>query len=238
MIIAVIPARGGSKRIAKKNIKEFSGKPILAWSIEAAIHSGLFDEIVVSTDSEEIAGVARQYGASVPFLRPEEISDDYTGTNPVVKHAIQWFAGKQKEIDFACCIYATAPFVKPGFIQKGFEQVSQHGYQFAFSVTTFPFPVQRALRIKKEGAIEPVWPQYIKKRSQDLEEVYHDAGQFYWGTAAAFLNDMDLFSQISAPVVLPRYLVQDIDTLEDWMQAELMFEVLSARNSSFGCLEN
>jgi N-acylneuraminate cytidylyltransferase len=188
--------------------------------------SGCFDKIIVSTDDSKIATIAMKYGASVPFMRPLDISDDYTGTNTVVKHAIQWLSDRHQKIEYVCCIYATAPFLTPKYIQNGFDRIIGGDYQFSFSVTTFPFPVQRSLRIKDSGGIEPIWPKYILERSQDLEETYHDAGQFYWGTSKAFLDDSNLFTPCSSAVVIPRYLVQDIDTPDDWQQAELMFQAL------------
>lgn len=224
MNVAVIPARGGSKRIPRKNIKLFCGKPIIAYSIEAAKESGLFDRIIVSTDDEEIADVARQYGAEIPFFRPKELADDHTGTNTVVKHSIQWLQLQGNTVQYVCCIYATAPFLQTGFLVEGFEKLVASGKSFAFSTTSFPFPIQRAIRITAEGSVEAVSPENIFNRSQDLEEAYHDAGQFYWGTAEAFLSDTVIFSSASVPIVLPRHIVQDIDTNEDWLRAELMFQ--------------
>ena len=226
MIIAVIPARGGSKRIPRKNIKLFSGKPIIAWSIEAAIKAKIFDKIIVSTDDDEIANIAIKYGASVPFLRPEKLSDDFTGTNSVVKHAINFLNGNEKKVDYACCIYATAPFLDSSYILQGYNAIIENKIKFAFSVTTFPFPVQRAIRINDESKIEPIWPEFIQDRSQDLEEAFHDAGQFYWGTADAFLKEENMYVNNSYPIKLPRFLTQDIDTYEDWLQAELIFKAL------------
>lgn len=226
MKLAIIPARGGSKRIPRKNIRPFAGKPIIAYSILAAAETGLFDRIIVSTDDEEIAGVAKFYGADVPFLRPKSLADDFTGTNAVVKHAIQWCISQGIPVEYACCIYATAPFVNARYLQEGYTKLSASDKSFAFSVTSFSFPVQRALRITNEGCVEALYPEYIFSRSQELEEACHDAGQFYWGKANAFLNDEILFSTISLPIFLPRHLVQDIDTLEDWRRAELMFSAL------------
>lgn len=226
-VIAVIPARGGSKRIPRKNIREFCGKPMVAWSIGAAKESSLFDHIIVSTDDHEIADIARQWGAEVPFMRPAKLADDYTGTNTVVKHAIQWYQDRAHSISLACCIYATAPFIRPEYLRKGHDKLINSDKSFAFSVTSFPFPIQRAIRIDGMGEVKAFWPEYINTRSQDLEEAYHDAGQFYWGRPEAFLNDKVTYSKISIPVILPRYLVQDIDTNEDWRRAELMFEALS-----------
>jgi N-acylneuraminate cytidylyltransferase len=229
MKIAVIPARGGSKRIPRKNIRPFAGKPIIAWSIEAALESGLFDRVIVSTDDEEIAEVSRQHGAETPFIRPKDLADDYTGTNAVVKHAISWFVDAGTPVDYACCIYATAPFVQPRYLREGYEKLVASGRSFAFSIASYPFPIQRALRITADGGVEAIWPENIFRRSQDLEEAYHDAGQFYWGRARAFLEDVVVYSSASVPVLLPRELVQDIDTPEDWRQAELLFALLSAK---------
>jgi len=230
MNLCIIPARGGSKRISKKNIRDFCGQPIIAYSINAAIESECFDKVIVSTDDKDIALVANEYGAETPFLRPDELSDDHTGTNEVVKHAIQWYQGKGELISNVCCIYATAPFVQAGYIKDGFTKLSSSNKSFAFSVTSFPFPVQRAVRINAKNEVEAIWPENIIKRSQDLEDAYHDAGQFYWGRAEAFINDELMFSTISVPVILPRHLVQDIDTLEDWNRAELMYRAMQLKN--------
>jgi N-acylneuraminate cytidylyltransferase len=230
--IAVIPARGGSKRIPHKNIRDFCGKPIIAYSIEQAINLELFDRVIVSTDDEEIALVARNYGADTPFIRPSDISDDFTGTNAVVKHAIEWFQQQEKVVEFACCIYATAPFVQARYLQEGYEKLVKSNSSFAFSVTSFAFQIQRAIRINTQGKVEAIWPENINIRSQDLEDTFHDAGQFYWGTAAAFLQNQATFSTESIPVILPRFLVQDIDTEEDWFRAELMYKVLQEKNAN------
>jgi len=224
MNICVIPARGGSKRIPKKNIKFFLGKPIIAYSIEKTLNSKLFDKVIVSTDDEEIAKVAKEYGAEVPFVRPKELSDDYTGTNDVVKHAINWFLDQGMEINYACCVYATAPFVDAQYLKQGLESLSNSNQLFAFSVTSFPFPIQRAIKIDN-GKVSMFYPEHLSSRSQDLEEAYHDAGQFYWGKPQAFLDNVSMFSEKSIPVVLPKKIVQDIDTLEDWHRAESMYKV-------------
>jgi len=215
--------QGGSKRIPKKNIKPFCGKPIISYSIEAALASGLFDKVIVSTDSEDIASVAAGCGAEVPFVRPARLSDDYTGTNEVTKHAIQWYNTRGTEISYACCIYATAPFLQPVYLKEGYEKLVKFDKSFAFSVTSFAFPIQRAVRITEDGWVDAIHPENNMTRSQDLEEAYHDAGQFYWGSAQSFLNDVTTFSPASVPIILPRYHVQDIDTEEDWERAELMF---------------
>lgn len=224
MNVAVIPARGGSKRIPRKNIRPFAGKPIIAYSIEAAKNSGLFDRIIVSTDDPEIAVVACSYGAEAPFVRPKELADDHAGTGVVIKHAVQWLSAEQIPLEYVCCIYATAPFVQAQLLQKGFEMLVESEKNFAFSVTTYAFPVLRSLRLSAAGGVEPIWPENIPKRSQDLEEAYHDAGQFYWGRTDAWLKGLQVFSNDSVPIILPRHLVQDIDTPEDWRRAELMYK--------------
>ena len=227
MNIAVIPARGGSKRIPRKNIKEFCGRPMISWSIEAALRSECFDRIVVSTDDPEIADVSVKAGAEVPFFRPLELSNDFTGTVPVIAHAINWLQDHGSRPSFVCCLYATAPFVVPDDIKRGLQILQSESYDYAFSVTSYPFPIQRALRLSSGGRIEMFNPQHFATRSQDLEEAFHDAGQFYWGTAAAWLDGKPVFADMSAPIFLPRYRVQDIDTPEDWVRAELMFKALS-----------
>lgn len=232
MKLAIIPARGGSKRIPRKNIRPFHGRPIIGWSIAAARESGLFDHVVVSTDDAEIAEVARSLGAETPFVRPPELSDDRTGTNAVVRHALAWFAARGEPVEVVCCIYATAPFVTAAALAEGHRRLVERGHGFAFSVTSFPFPIQRALRIRPDGSLAMFQPEHMATRSQDLEEAWHDAGQFYWGTAAAFEADLPLFSEHAVPVVLPRHRVQDIDTPEDWRRAELMFAALAAEEGT------
>lgn len=222
MNIAIIPARGGSKRIPHKNIKEFCGQPMIAYPIKAAQESNLFDHIVVSTDDPAIQEVALSYGASVPFLRPSPLSDDFTGTTPVVTHAIEELLALGIDPSFVCCIYATTPFLNPSFLQKGLETLKNNNKEYAFSVTTFPYPIFRSLQREGEG-VEMVWPEYRSTRSQDLPETFHDAGQFYWGKTSAWREGKTIFSPHSAPVVLPRHLVQDIDTPEDWERAQLMY---------------
>ncbi|WP_202968805.1 pseudaminic acid cytidylyltransferase [Sulfurospirillum halorespirans] len=223
--IAIIPARGGSKRIPRKNIKDFCGKPLIAYSIEAALQSGLFDKIIVSTDDEEIATVAKQYGAEVPFLRPRELSDDFTGTIPVIKHAIEATCKDQTLLKAVCCIYATAPFVQPYYIQEAYAKLKSTQSAYAFSATTYAFPIQRAIKLTHDH-VEMFDSKHFSTRSQDLEEAYHDAGQFYWGTPEAWMEEKIIFAPHSTAVLLPRHLVQDIDTGEDWVQAELMYKAL------------
>jgi len=226
MKLCIIPARGGSKRIPRKNIKAFCGKPMIAYSIEAAKASGLFDKIVVSTDDEEIAKIAKSYGAVVPFMRPRELSDDHTATIPVIAHAIRASVDDINNVEAVCCIYATAPFVQAQYIQEAYAKLLTCKALYAFSATSFPYPIQRAIRLTKEDRIEMFSPENFAVRSQDLEEAYHDAGQFYWGTPEAWLEGKIIFAPHSTAILLPRHLVQDIDTPEDWTRAEFMFKAL------------
>lgn len=226
MKLAVIPARGGSKRIPRKNIREFCGKPIIAYSINAALSSGCFDRVVVSTDDEEISSVAQVYGAEVPFLRPPELSGDHIGTLPVIKHVIEQVQARKENPVWVCCIYATAPFLTASDLSRGWQTLQETGAEYAFTVTSFPFPIQRAVKITSSGRLAMFQPEHMNTRSQDLEPGYHDAGQFYWGRSTAFLRELPLFSEDAVPVFLPRHRVQDIDTLEDWNRAEFMFKVL------------
>lgn len=225
MKIAIIPARSGSQRIPRKNIQNFCGKPMLAWPIQAAIKSGCFDKIIVSTDDHEIASIAQTYGAETPFLRPSELSDHHTPTRPVINHAIieaerHW--GKVKQV---CCLYATAPLVQPNDLKKGLETLLSSDVDFVFSVTSFTFPIQRALRILPNGGVTMYHPEYKDTRSQDLESAYHDAGQFYWGHAEAFLQGSSMYSSRSRSYLIPRHRVQDIDTQEDWQRAEQLMQL-------------
>lgn len=231
MNLCVIPARGGSKRIPRKNIREFCGKPMIAWSIEAAIKSELFEHIIVSTDDDEIAAVATSQGAEVPFRRPDNLADDHTTTRPVVNHAIREAEQRYGQQDHVCCIYPTAPFIQIADLQRGFEQLIKSGAEFAFTVTRFAYPIQRALKLTKSGRVAMFQPEHRKTRSQDLEEAYHDAGQFYWGQTEAFLENDDAFSADSMPIILPHWRVVDIDEQEDWERAELLFHSLGLTGS-------
>lgn len=232
MKLAVIPARGGSKRIPRKNIKPFCGKPMIAWSIEAALDCDCFDKVMVSTDDPEIADIAGECGALVPFVRPAALSDDHTGTTAVIKHAIEWFAALGQMPDQVCCLYATAPFVSAEDLRTGLKVLTESGADYAFSVTSYAFPIQRALRITTAQRIEMFNPEHFNTRSQDLEEAYHDAGQFYWGQASAWLHGKVVFGSASVPVLLPRHRVQDIDTHEDWLTAEYLFHALRLATQS------
>lgn len=224
MNIAIIPARGGSKRIPRKNIRSFCGKPIIGYSIEAALKTDLFDSVIVTTDDEQIADMAKSRGAEVPFLRPAELSDDMTGTTPVIRHALQWCLDKGQQIDNVCGIYATAPFTTPQDIQKGYQAITDA--PASFSVTTFPFPIFRGLKMDKQNKVSLFWPEHIQTRSQDLPEAYHDCGQFYWATKDFMLSGKEFMQGEAVGIRIPRHRVQDIDTEEDWVRAEAMFRVL------------
>lgn len=229
MNIAIIPARGGSKRIPRKNIKEFHGKPLIAYSIEAAKASGCFDKIIVSTDDQEIADVAKHYGAEVPFIRPPEISDDFATTLDVMEHAVSFCIKSGLDVEYVCCIYATAPLLLPEFLIQGYEFLDKcASIQYVFSATNYVFPIQRAIKLKKDNRVVMFQPEHLNTRSQDLEEAYHDAGQFYWGSASSFLNKLPIFAEHSVAVQLPRKRVQDIDTPEDWEVAELMYSIVNS----------
>jgi N-acylneuraminate cytidylyltransferase len=223
--VAIIPARGGSKRIPRKNLAPFDGVPMIVRSIRTVLDSGLFDQVVVSTDDAEIAEVARAHGAQVPFMRPAALADDFTGTAAVIVHALQQLPA----FDFACCVYATAPLLQVRYLREGFELLERHSDKsFAFSVCDFGFPVQRALTLDGQGALTAMYPEFRNTRSQDLPEAFQDAGQFYWGRSEAWLRGEVLYSPASLPVILPRHLVQDIDTPQDWKRAEYLYAALKA----------
>ncbi len=221
--VAIIPARGGSRRIAGKNIRDFSGRPIISYSIETARQSELFDSIIVSTDSEEIADVARRYGAQVPFIRPASLADDFATTSAAFAHALEELDIKS---GLGCCIYATAPFLKSDDLRRGFETMTAAHASGAFAVTTFPAPIFRALTINSDGRLEMLWPGHRDARSNDLPDTFHDAGMFYWVDVARFRAKPELYND-AMPVVIPRHRVHDIDTLEDWKRAELVFRALA-----------
>ena len=226
--LCIIPARGGSKRIPKKNIKSFCGKPLIAYSIEVAKQSGLFTDIIVSTDSKEIAEVAFAYGVSVQ-MRPSELADDFTGTGAVVSYVVEKLRQEGREYDFVCMIYATAPFLHVKYLKEGLRKLQNSDACASFSTTSFSFPIQRAFKLK-DGRCEMFDKNNFSKRSQDLEEAYHDAGQFYWEKVGCKKEDV-FFGKDSIPIILPRYLVQDIDTMEDFTRAEYMYKAIFQNES-------
>jgi pseudaminic acid cytidylyltransferase len=227
--VAIIPARGGSQRIPRKNIKLFNGEPMIAHSIRAALASGVFDQVIVSTDDYEIANVARAHGADVPFMRPAELADAFTGTAAVIQHALCTLDALDQRYDYACCLYATAPLLQARYLRQGLEALEVAAKKsYAFSVCSFGFPVQRALLIDSDGSLGAMHPEFRSVRSQDLPVAYQDAGQFYWGRSDAWLRGDTVFSELSLPVILPRHLVQDIDSPEDWLRAEYLYAALKA----------
>ncbi|GIU51250.1 pseudaminic acid cytidylyltransferase [Shewanella sairae] len=229
MKIAVIPARGGSKRIPHKNIKDFCGKPMIAHAIETAIATGCFDKVLVSTDCSNIASVAEAYGAWVPFIRPNELADDYTGTTPVIRHSLNWLKDHGYQVTHCCCLYATSPLLTSDTLVKGLKQLEANTeFDYVFSACRFSFPIQRALVETANGGTRAFDQESIGMRSQDLVATYHDAGQFYWGKVEAFLDpERPVFGERGSMLVLPANRVQDIDTEEDWLRAELMYQLLN-----------
>lgn len=223
--ICIIPARGGSKRIPRKNIKDFLGKPIIAYSIEAALKSGLFDEVMVSTDDEEIAAIARQYGASVPFMRSAENANDYATTADVLLEVLANYREKGIEFENLCCLYATAPFVKAERLCECYNLI--HGdIDSAFTVVEYSYPIQRSL-VKDGQLICMAYPEYKNSRSQDLQKHYHDAGQFYFSTVKNLIENKFLWGAHTAPLVLSELEVQDLDTMTDWQLAEMKYNLLN-----------
>ena len=239
MNICIIPARGGSKRIPRKNIRDFCGRPMIGWSIRVARESGLFDRVIVSTDDDEIAGIAESEGAEVPFRRPEELANDHAGTIPVIAHGVAWLAEQGVEPDAVCCLYPTAPFCRAEDLAAGHsrlagvtppsssEAVGQPKITgYAFSAARFPAPVQRGFTQTPEGGLQMLFPEQFNRRSQDLEPVYHDAGQFYWARPETWAEGAPIFGPDSAMVVLPPERVCDIDEPGDWARAEALFRAL------------
>jgi len=226
--VCIIPARGGSKRIPRKNIKDFFSKPLIAYSIQTAQDSKLFDKIIVSTDDDEIANIAKSYGAEVPFVRPAELSCDHTGTTEVTNHAIEYLKSIGLSYDYACTIYATSPLLQTKYLIQGYTELKDSTAINSFSATTMPFPIQRTFKLDSDGRCEMFYPEHINTRSQDLEEAYQDAGQFYW-TKLNKKSDKIMFSSDTIPIILPRHLVQDIDTLEDFKRAELMYQLINKK---------
>jgi len=231
MKIAVIPARGGSKRIPRKNIKLFCGKPMIAWSIEVALSARLFDRIFVSTDDLEIAEVAKSWGAEVPFMRPTELSNDHVGTTEVMAHATRWALDNGFKLDAVCCIYATAPFIQIDDLRRGLKALESGEWAYAFTATDYAAPIFRSFKQSPSGGVEMFFPEYFTTRSQDLPVALHDAGMFCWGRPVAWIGGKRVFELHSIPVNIPRWRVQDIDNNEDWLQAEILAAVI--KNKEF-----
>jgi len=226
MKLAVIPARGGSKRIPRKNVKPFHGKPMISYAIAAAIASESFDRVIVSTDDEEITQIARAHGAEVPFVRPQELADGHTPTVPVIAHAITACQSIGWDVQEVCCIYPGVPFISTEDLSAAHDQLLATGAHYVFPVTRFPSPIQRALRRQPEGLVSPFQPEYAATRTQDLEPGYYDVGQFYWGRASSWLDGLNIHLN-GTTLVIPEWRVVDIDTPADWERAELLYAALS-----------
>ena len=229
--LAIITARGGSRRIPHKNIRDFCGKPILAYSIEAAKSSGVFDEVMVSTDSEEIASIAKQYGAKVPFLRSEGTSNDFATTADVIREVLLQYHAAGMEYNIFCCLYPTAPFVTAEKLQKAAQILEQPAVDSVIPVVQFSFPPQRAF-VKRDGVLQYLHPENERARSQDLEPLYHDAGQFYFCKTKAFLEQQTLVTKATAPLILPEEEVQDIDNFSDWALAEMKYRLFVSKEGN------
>ena len=229
MNICVIPARSGSKRIPKKNIKNFCGKPIIAYSIEAAINCNLFDRIIVSTDSDEIAKIGNKYGAETPFIRPEKLSDDFTHTHEVIGHTVSYLEKKGYNIDYACCIYPTAPFIQVSDLLQGLELIKSEKWDLILAATNYSYPIFRSFEYLSNGGLKMIFPKYFNSRSQDLPKVYHDTGQFYWAKPKIWKSKSSGFNIKNSIVEIPNFRAQDIDTVDDWQKAEVMFKILNKK---------
>src|SRR3972149_9135127 len=222
--LAIIPARGGSKRIQRKNIRPFLGQPIIKYSIDAVLDTGCFDEIMVSTDDEEIAEISVKLGANVPFMRSRETSSDFAMTADVIEEVLMEYRKRDKEFDFCCCLYPTAPFISAERLIEGLNILKDKNADSVMPVVRFSYPIQRALKIE-DGHLSMVWPENLNKRSQDLMPAYHDVGQFYWLRVESFLKQKTLFGKYSVPIEVPESEVQDIDNEEDWKIAEVKYRV-------------
>ena len=224
--IAIITARGGSKRIPRKNIKDFLGRPIIQYSIEAALHASCFDEVMVSTDDDEIAEIARSIGASVPFIRSSNTSHDHSTTADVIQEVLQAYKSAGKEFKYCCCIYPTAPFVTSEKLKVSYDKLVESGAKTVVPVVRFGFPILRSFKIDEKGLVKMNWPEYMSFRSQDLPSAYHDCGQFYFIDTTSFLKEKNLFTDNTIPIEMPESEVQDIDTEEDWKVAEIKYTFL------------
>lgn len=228
--IVIIPARGGSKRIPKKNIKDFLGKPIIAYSIEMAISCKLFSRVIVSTDDEEIKDVVLKYGAEVPFIRPKNIADDFTGTHEVIGHAVKYLEDTGETMDYVCCIYPTTPLIQKDDLIKGFKLIQTNKWNSVMAATNFSYPIFRSFENLRNGGLKMIFPEHYNSRSQDLPEVYHDAGLFYWAKPKVWKKKPQWYNEKNSIVKIPNYRIQDIDTPDDWKKAEMIYQII---NSNF-----
>ena len=226
--IAIIPARGGSKRIPRKNIKEFLGKPIIAYSIEAALSSGLYDEVMVSTDDVEIVEIAKKYGANVPFMRSAKTSDDFATTSDVLIEVIENYIKIGKSFEYLTCIYPTSPFVTVQKLKEAFELLEKCNFYSVFPVVKFGYPILRSLKLI-DNKLSMNWPEYINHRSQDLQAAYHDTGQFYTGITEYFMEYKTMFTPNTGAIIVPEIEIQDIDNDVDWKLAELKYKLLNEK---------
>lgn len=224
--IAIIPARGGSKRIPRKNVKAFLGMPIIAYSIRAALESGIFDEVMVSTDDEEIAETARQYGANVPFLRSKETANDFATTADVINEVLDSYEKLGEKFDKVCCLYATAPFVTSERLKEAAKVLDNESSDSVFTCVPFSYPVLRGLIVDGHGRVSMKWPEYKDSRSQDLQQFYHDAGQFYFASVQSFRMNNSFWGENTAPIILSELEVQDLDTPTDWAIAEMKYQLM------------
>ena len=222
---AIITARGGSKRIPRKNIKEFCGKPIMSYSIEAALSAGVFSTVMVSTDDQEIAETARRYGAEVPFFRSEKTSNDYAATHQVLEEVLEEYEKRGEHFDSVCCIYPTAPFLSSARLKSAMELLEQTKADTVMPVVKFSFPPQRGV-VLKDGYLEFKCPEHRLTRSQDLEPMYHDVGQFYCLNTESFKAQRTIVMEKAVPIIMSEMEIQDIDTEEDWQLAELKYRLL------------
>lgn len=224
--IAIIPARGGSKRIPKKNIKSFLGKPIIAYAIETALNSKLFDEVMVSTDCQDIANVAKEYGARVPFLRSKKNSDDFATTIDVISEVISWYKDRGLSFEYACCIYPCTPLLNKEKLTESFSLLLKHNFDCVFPIIRYGFPVQRAVRVNKDGIVKMIQPEHLITRSQDLEPTFHDAGQFYFFNTEKLVSKQKLLTDLTGYIEVSEMEAQDVDNLVDWKLAEVKYKLL------------
>ena len=229
--IVIIPARGGSKRIPKKNIKDFLGKPVIAYSIEIAISCKLFSRVIVSTDDDEIKDVALKYGAEVPFIRPKNIADDFTGTHEVIGHAVEYLEDTGETMDYVCCIYPTAPLIQKDDLIKGFKLIQTNKWNSVMAATNFSYPIFRSFENLPNGGLKMIFPEHYNSRSQDLTDVYHDAGLFYWAKPKIWKKKPQGYNEKNSIVKLPNYRIQDIDTPDDWKKAEILYEIINSKKN-------
>lgn len=227
--IAIITARGGSKRIPRKNIKDFLGHPIIKYSIDAALNAGCFDEVMVSTDDDEIAAIALSLGARVPFFRSKELSDDHATTSEVILEVLRMYSSIGQEFEYVCCIYPTAPFVTSKKLKVAYQTLQEKDAETLVPIVRFSYPILRSLKMNNDGLVIMNWPEHINTRSQDLSPAYHDCGQFYFLQSSAFIRDGKLFSNKCVGLEMPESEVQDIDTEEDWKIAEIKFSFLTTK---------